>query len=124
MGLVFIKVFSILVPLLVSIAYLTLAERKVLGYIQGRKGPNVVGIYGILQPIVDGVKLFIKEMIIPKYVNWYIYLLSPIFSLTLAFIAWGVVPYGQGAVFSDIGIGVLYLFVVSSISVYAILMSG
>jgi len=124
MWLVFIKVFSILVPLLVSIAYLTLAERKVLGYIQGRKGPNVVGIYGVLQPIVDGVKLFIKEMIIPKYVNWYIYLLSPIFSLTLAFIAWGVVPYRQGAVFSDIGIGMLYLFVVSSISVYAILMSG
>lgn len=87
MLLVFLKVFCILVPLLVSIAYLTLAERKVLGYIQGRKGPNVVGIYGILQPIVDGLKLFIKEMIIPNYANLYIYILSPIFSLTLAFIA-------------------------------------
>ena len=83
----FSKVLCILVPLLVSIAYLTLAERKVLGYIQGRRGPNVVGLYGILQPIVDGLKLFIKEIIIPNHVNMYIYVLSPIFSLTLAFIA-------------------------------------
>lgn len=121
---VFSKVLCILVPLLVSIAYLTLAERKVLGYIQGRKGPNVVGLYGILQPIADGLKLFIKEIIIPNHVNMYIYVLSPIFSLTLAFIAWGVVPYGQGVVLSDIGLGILYLFAVSSISVYAVLMSG
>ena len=113
-----------MVPLLVSIAYLTLAERKVLGCIQGRKGPNVVGLYGIIQPLADGVKLFIKEMIIPNHVNFYIYILSPIFSLTLALIAWGVVPYGQGAVFSDFELGILYLFAVSSIGVYAVLMSG
>lgn len=121
---VFMKVLCILVPLLVSIAYLTLAERKVLGYIQGRKGPNVVGIYGILQPIVDGLKLFTKEIIIPNHANIYIYILSPIFSLTLAFIAWGVVPYRSGVVLSDLRIGILYLFAVSSISVYAVLMSG
>lgn len=121
---VLLKVFCILVPLLVSIAYLTLAERKVLGYIQGRKGPNVVGMYGILQPIADGLKLFIKEIIIPNYANMYIYILSPIFSLTLALIAWGVIPYKQGVVLSDIEIGILYLFVVSSISVYTVLMSG
>lgn len=118
------KVLCILVPLLVSIAYLTLAERKVLGYIQGRKGPNVVGVYGVLQPIADGLKLFTKEIIIPNHANMYIYILSPIFSLTLAFIVWGAVPYGEGRVLSDIGIGILYLFAVSSISVYAILMSG
>lgn len=121
---VLMKVFCILVPLLVSIAYLTLAERKVLGYIQGRKGPNVVGVYGVLQPIADGLKLFTKEIIIPNHANIYIYILSPIFSLTLAFIVWGAVPYDEGVVLSDIGIGVLYLFAVSSISVYAILMSG
>uniref|UniRef100_A0AAU8HQ66 NADH-ubiquinone oxidoreductase chain 1 n=1 Tax=Porifera sp. TaxID=3140030 RepID=A0AAU8HQ66_9METZ len=118
------KILIILIPLLVSIAYLTLAERKVLGYIQCRKGPNVIGIYGLLQPLADGLKLFTKEIIIPNHANIFIYILAPILSLTLAFIAWGVIPYGQGIVLSDLGIGVLYLFAVSSISVYAILMSG
>ena len=84
---VLMKVACILVPLLVSIAYLTLGERKVLGYIQGRKGPNVVGVYGVLQPLVDGLKLFTKEMIFPNHANIYIYILSPIISLTLGFIA-------------------------------------
>ena len=119
-----LKIFAILVPLLISIAYLTLAERKVLGYIQCRKGPNVVGVYGILQPIADGLKLFTKEIIIPNHANNLIYILAPILSLSLAFIAWGVIPYGAGVVLSDLGIGILYLFAVSSISVYAILMSG
>ena len=124
MGIIIIKIFTILVPLLISIAYLTLAERKVLGYIQCRKGPNVVGVYGLLQPIADGVKLFTKEIIIPNHANLFIYILAPVLSLTLAFIAWGVIPYSEGVVLSDLGIGVLYLFAVSSISVYAILMSG
>ena len=119
-----IKILTILVPLLISIAYLTLAERKVLGYIQCRKGPNVVGVYGLLQPIADGVKLFTKEIIIPNHANLFIYILAPVLSLTLAFVAWGVIPYSEGVVLSDLGIGVLYLFAVSSISVYAILMSG
>nr|YP_008592464.1 NADH dehydrogenase subunit 1 [Hymeniacidon sinapium]AGP05002.1 NADH dehydrogenase subunit 1 [Hymeniacidon sinapium] len=124
MVIIIIKILTILVPLLISIAYLTLAERKVLGYIQCRKGPNVVGVYGLLQPIADGVKLFTKEIIIPNHANLFIYILAPILSLTLAFIAWGVIPYSEGVVLSDLGIGILYLFAVSSISVYAILMSG
>nr|AFH09316.1 NADH dehydrogenase subunit 1 [Swartschewskia papyracea] len=124
MGIIILKILAILVPLLISIAYLTLAERKVLGYIQCRKGPNVVGVYGLLQPLADGLKLFIKEIIIPNHANIFIYIMAPISSLTLAFMAWGVIPYGQGIVFSDLGIGILYLFAVSSISVYAILMSG
>ena len=119
-----IKVLAILVPLLLSIAYLTLAERKVLGYIQCRKGPNVVGVWGLLQPLADGLKLFTKEIIIPNHANIYIYIMAPVLSLTLALVAWGAIPYGRGVVLSDIGIGILYLFAVSSISVYAVLMSG
>ena len=121
---VFMKALCILLPLLIAIAYLTLVERKVLGYIQGRKGPNIVGLYGLFQPLVDGLKLFIKETIIPNYANLYIYLLSPVLSLILAFIAWGVIPYESGILLSDLKIGVLYLFAVSSISVYSVLMSG
>ncbi len=124
MIIVVFKIVVILVSLLISIAYLTLAERKVLGYMQARRGPNVVGVYGLLQPLADGLKLFIKEIIIPNHANMFIYIVAPILSLTLAFIAWGVIPYGPGVVLSDLGVGVLYLFVVSSISVYAVLMSG
>nr|ABK30954.1 NADH dehydrogenase subunit 1 [Oscarella carmela] len=121
---IIIKTLAIIVPLLISIAYLTLAERKVLGYMQCRKGPNVVGVYGLLQPIADGVKLFTKEMIIPNHANIFIYIMAPILSLVLAFIAWAVIPFTQNVVLSDLNIGILYLFAVSSISVYSILMSG
>ena len=124
MQILVLKIAVILVSLLISIAYLTLAERKVLGYMQARKGPNVVGVYGLFQPLADGLKLFIKEIIIPNHANMFIYIVAPILSLTLVFIAWGVIPYGPGVVLSDLGIGVLYLFVISSISVYAVLMSG
>lgn len=119
-----LKIIIMIVSLLVAIAYLILAERKVLGYIQWRKGPNVEGVYGLLQPLADGLKLFLKEIVVPNQVNIYIYVVAPILFLTLALVAWGVIPYGRGVVLSDLSIGVLYLFAVSSLSVYAVLMSG
>lgn len=119
-----LKILAIVVPLLIAIAYVTLAERKVLASIQIRKGPNVVGIFGLLQPIVDGVKLFAKETVLPTHANKIIYLIAPILGFVLSLVAWAVVPYGEGAVLADINIGILYIFAISSISVYSILMSG
>lgn len=121
---ILIKVLIIVLPLLIGVAYLTLAERKVLASIQLRKGPNVVGIYGLLQPISDAVKLFAKETILPTHANLAIFIIAPVLSLTLSLISWAVIPYSEGAVLADLNIGILYLFAVSSISVYAILMSG
>lgn len=119
-----IKILLIIVPLLIAVAYLTLAERKVLGSMQLRKGPNVVGMYGLLQPIADGVKLFSKETILPTQANLGIFIIAPILAFLLALISWAVIPYSRGAIVADINIGLLYLFAVSSISVYAILISG
>ena len=121
---IFINILLIVVPVLIAVAFVTLAERKILGSIQLRKGPNVVGLYGLLQPFSDGVKLFAKEAILPSHANISIFIIGPILSLALALILWVVVPYSEDIVLSDINIGILYIFGVSSISVYAILMSG
>lgn len=121
-----IKILAIIVPLLIAVAYVTLAERKILASMQLRVGPNVVGVAGLLQPLADGVKLFSKETILPTHANLVIFLVAPVVALSLSLITWGVIPYGPegGAVLADINIGVLYLLAVSSISVYAVLMSG
>jgi NADH-quinone oxidoreductase subunit H len=119
-----IKIVLIVVPLLIGLAYLTLAERKTLASMQLRKGPNVVGVYGLLQPLADGVKLFSKETILPTHSNLAVFVIAPVLGLILALVSWAVVPYSETAVLSDVNVSILYLFAVGSISVYAILMAG
>lgn len=119
-----IKILLIVVPILLSVAYLTLAERKVIGAIQLRRGPNVVGPFGLLQPIADGLKLFLKETIVPSGANAGVFLMAPCLTFILALVAWAVIPFDEGLVLADINVGILYLFAISSLGVYGILMAG
>lgn len=119
-----IKILCLVVPLLIGVAYLTYAERKVIGAMHLRRGPNVVGPYGLLQPIADGMKLFFKETIIPTGANKVVFLVAPMLTFSLALIAWAVIPVGNGLVIANINVGVLYLFAISSLGVYGILMAG
>ncbi len=105
-------------------AYLTWAERKVLGAIQLRKGPNVVGPFGLLQPVADGIKVLCKETILPAKANVFLFLAAPIFTFLLALSAWAVMPFGAGLVLADIHLGVLYVLAISSLGVYAIIIAG
>jgi NADH-quinone oxidoreductase subunit H len=114
----------ILVPLILGIAYLTYAERKVIGAMQLRRGPNVVGPWGLLQPFADGLKLIHKEVIIPNRANPLLFLLAPIITFTLSLIAWAVIPFGPKTVLADINVGILYLFAISSLSVYGVIIAG
>ena len=119
-----LKIILIIIPLLIAVAYLTLAERKVMAAMQRRKGPNVVGIFGLLQPLADGLKLFVKETILPSSANIVIFILAPILTFLLALVSWCVIPLGEGIVYSDINIGVLYILAISSLGVYGIIISG
>ena len=118
------KIVAILVPLLIAVAYLTFAERKVIAAMQLRKGPNVVGPFGLLQPLADGLKLLFKETIIPSHANRIVFLMAPMVTFILSLIAWAVIPFGPGMVLADINVGVLYLFAISSLGVYGIIMAG
>ena len=119
-----IKILVIVLPLLLAVAYLTYAERKVIGSMHLRRGPNVVGPFGLLQPLADGLKLFLKETIIPSGANRGVFLLAPCVTFVLALVAWAVVPFGDGLVLADINVGILYLFAISSLGVYGVLMAG
>ena len=119
-----IEVLLLIIPLLLSVAFFTLVERKIMASLQKRKGPNVVGFYGLLQPFADALKLIIKETIIPSSSNFVIFIFAPILCLFLSIMGWCVIPLGNSLVFSDINLGLLYLFGISSLSVYSIILSG
>jgi len=119
-----LKILTVIIPLLISVAYFTIAERKIMGIIQRRKGPNVIGFVGLLQPLADGLKLFSKETILPSNSSVIIFLLAPILTFLLSLISWSVIPFSDKIILSDINVGILYLFATSSLSVYGIVMAG
>jgi NADH-quinone oxidoreductase subunit H len=121
---ILIKILIIIVPLLISVAYFTLAERKILGAIHRRRGPNVIGVYGLLQPLSDGFKLLVKETVLPSSANNILFILSPILTFFISLMGWAVIPFDQYAILSEMNIGILYLFAVSSLGVYGVIMSG
>ena len=122
--LVVIESLALLVPLLISVAYLTYAERKVLAAMQMRKGPNVVGPFGLWQPFADALKMLMKETVIPSGSNPLLFLMAPMLTFVLAMIAWAVIPVTNGWAIADINVGVLYLFAISSLGVYGIIIAG
>ena len=119
-----LKTLAILVPVLISVAYLTLAERKVMAAMQMRIGPNVVGPFGLMQPFADALKMLTKETIIPTGANRILFIVAPLLTMTLAMIAWAVIPVNEGWAIADINVGVLYLFAISSLGVYGIVIAG
>ena len=121
---IILKILAIIVPLLISVAYFTIAERKLMGSIQRRRGPNVIGFVGLLQPLADGLKLLVKEPVLPSNANLFIFLFAPILTFLLSQVAWAVIPFGEGLVLADLNVGILYVFAISSLGVYGIITAG
>jgi NADH-quinone oxidoreductase subunit H len=121
---IFINILLVIVPLLLTVAYMTLFERKVLAVIQRRQGPNVVGPFGLLQPLSDGFKLLMKETILPSNSNRLLFLAGPVISFFISMLGWAVIPFSKFAAYSDLGLAVLYILSTSALGLYGILISG
>ena len=121
---ILLQVLVVVLPLLIAVAYFTWFERKVMAAMHLRMGPNVVGPWGLLQPFADAVKMFVKETILPTSANKIVFLIAPVLTFVLALVAWAVIPFGEGLVVSNINVGILYLFAISSLGVYGIIMAG
>ena len=118
------KILFLLIPVLVSVAMIVWLDRRVWAFVQKRRGPNVVGPFGLLQSVADALKYIFKEIIIPASSNKFVFVLAPVVTMTLALISWAVIPFGEDFVLADINVGILYLFAVSSLGVYGIIMGG
>ena len=119
-----IKLLFLVLPVLTAVALIVWLDRRVWAFVQKRRGPNVVGPFGLLQSLADALKYIFKEIIIPATSNKIIFILAPIVTMTLALIAWAVIPFDENLVLADINVGILYLFAVSSLGVYGIIMGG
>ena len=119
-----VQIFAVVGPLLIAVAYLTLAERRVIGLMQLRKGPNVVGPFGLFQPFADALKLLSKETILPSGASKTVFVIAPMLTFILSLVAWAVIPFGEGLVIADVNVGILYLFAISSLGVYGVIMAG
>ncbi len=121
---ILLQILAIVVPLLVAVAFMTYFERKIMAAMQLRMGPNVVGPFGLLQPMADGIKLMFKETVFPTGANKIVFVMAPMLTFILGMVAWAVIPFGGGLVLADINVGILYLFAISSLGVYGIIMAG
>ena len=119
-----LKIICIIIPLVICVAYLTYAERRVIGLMQLRRGPNITGPFGLLQPIADALKLLTKEIIVPTPADKVLFVLAPVITFVLSLTGWAVIPFSKNLVLANINVGVLYILAISSLSVYSIIIAG